>query len=99
MKKLKKLLPPEERILDVGWNDDGQLLLCIKYFDGDENYNGALPFSFFSSSIQTLDDLEREVRIHFGIEYPSPDDGENLAGVDVLKRILIDKFDDASTPP
>jgi len=93
MKKLKKLLPPEKRILDIGWNDDGQLLLCIKFFDGDENYNGALPFSLFSSSMQTWDDLEREARIHFGVEYPSPDDGENLSDVDILKRILIDKFE------
>jgi len=96
MKKLKKLLPPEERILDIGWNDDGQLLLCIKYFEGDENYNGALPFSLFSSSMQTLDDLEREARIYFGIEYPSPDDGENLSGVDVVKQSLKDRFEGVS---
>jgi len=97
MKKLKKILPPDERLLDVGWNDDGQLLLCIKYFDGGENYNGALPFSLFSTSMQTLDDLEREARIHFGIDYPLPSDGEGFSGVNVLKCILVDKFEKSPT--
>ena len=95
MKKLKELLPPEERILDVGWNDDGQLLLCIRYFEGDEGltYNGALPFSLFSTTLTNFDDLEREARIHFGIEYPSTNDSENLTGVDILKCILNDRFE------
>ena len=76
MKKLKTLLPPEERILDIGWNDKGELLLCIRYFEGDEGsvYNGALPFSRFSTTLTNVDDLERIARIHFGIEYPSPVD-------------------------
>ena len=75
-KKLKKLLPSEKRILDVGWNDEGELLLCIRYFDGDENftYNGVLPFSLFSTTLTNFDELENIARSHFGIEYPLPED-------------------------
>jgi len=76
MQKQKKLLPPEKRIIDVGWNDKGELSLCIRYFEGDDDliYNGALPFSNFSTTLTNFDDLEREASIHFGTEYSLPKD-------------------------
>ena len=68
----KTLLPPEERILDVGWTDDGRLVLCFKYFEAPGQYDGYFPFSFFDPPLVTLEELDTEIVKHFGTELALP---------------------------
>ena len=69
MQKQKKLLPPEDRVLGVGWTDDGRLVLCFKYFETADKYDGYFPFSFFDPPLVTLKELEDEIVKHFGTDY------------------------------
>ena len=96
MKKFKKPLPPEERILDVGITNNGLLVLCFKYFEGAKPYDGFFPFSFFAPPIVSIADLENEIVKYFGVEYSLPDEGENDSENDVVKQELKDRFDGAS---
>lgn len=97
MLQRKTLLPPEDRTLAVGWTDDGRLVLCFKFFEGPEIYDGFMPFSFFDPPLATLEELENEIVKHFGMEYSVPNDMEEIARIDVLKSILVDEFESAST--
>jgi hypothetical protein len=89
--KRKTMLPPEKRVIDVGWNDDDELLLCFKYFEGGGKYDGFFPFSYFSASLKNFDDLKREIVTHFGTEFPLPD--QSQTSTDELKRVLVNEFE------
>ena len=69
MLKQKIPLPPEERIYTVGWTDDGLLVLCFKYFEGPDKFDGYFPFSFFVPPLVTLKELEDEIVKHFSVDY------------------------------
>ena len=97
MLKRKTLLPPEDRKYDVGWTDDDRLVLCFKYFAGSERYDGYFPLSFFDPPLVTLVDLECEIVKHFGWENLLPNDLEDFTEIDILKRILVNEFEYATT--
>jgi hypothetical protein len=101
--KKRTLLPPEQRIIEVGIHDDtGLLWILFKYFEGSAEYDGCFPFLFFSSSncaptIAKLRDLERDVVNHFGTEYSLPDDLDPFMRLGILQRIIDDEYKAATT--
>ncbi len=84
----KTLLPPEQRVLAVGWTDGGQLVLCFKYFAAPGEYDGFFPFSFFDPPLKTLNELEVEIVKHFGMDYSQTDGLSDSEKLGVLKGVL-----------
>jgi hypothetical protein len=98
----KTLLPLEQRIIEVGYNDAGFLVLLCKYFEGEAEFDGCIPFTYFCSphckpSIRILDDLERDMVNLFGREYTVSDELEPFARLAILQRIVADEIQAALT--
>lgn len=61
----KRLLPPDQRRIEVEVGPDGELMLAVGFYEsGNYRLWTPIPFSEFSHDLTCLDDLERRVIQH-----------------------------------